>query len=479
MKAKLVGRKKERAILQDALSSNEAEMISVIGRRRVGKTFLVTSTYQKQIAFELTGIQSASRKMQLRNFRDVIAEYINTDLALEIPVDWLAAFQLLKKYLTPLLGKTKKVIFFDELPWLDTHKSGFLQAFGYFWNSWASRQNLVVVICGSAASWMIRKVVKDKGGLHNRITKRIILKPFSLAETEHYLKYRHINFDRYQLLHLYMAMGGIPHYLKEIKAGQSAAQNIDEICFSETGLLKDEFSNLYAALFNNSDKHIRLVRILAKKKQGMTRADIIKTSKLLSGAGLTKTLEELLQSGFINAYFPFGKKKKESIYRLTDEYSLFYLQFMETKRNESTGIWKHLSQTQAYKTWSGYAFESICLKHLVQIKKALNIGGVYSLASTFYKKGSKSQKGVQIDLVLDRNDHVVNLFEIKFYNETLSISKTYANALREKMSTFKKATKTRKQLFWTIITTFGIDPNQHSLGLIDSVLDMNVLFEKL
>jgi len=416
MPTNLIGRKAEQTILQEALLSNEAEMVSVIGRRRVGKTFLITSTYKAQTLFEITGIQNTTRQLQLRNFRDVLTEYAQSNLPIEIPKDWLAAFQLLKQYLKPLLDNQKKVLFFDELPWLDTHKSGFLQAFGYFWNSWASRQNLVVVICGSAASWMIQKVVRDKGGLHNRITKRIHLKPFTLGETETYLKSRHIHFDRYQLLHLYMAMGGIPHYLKEIKGGKSAAQNIDTICFSETGLLKDEFSNLFAALFKNSNKHIEVVRSLAKKQLGMTRNDIVKNTKFTSGSSLSKT-------------------------------------------------------------WSGYAFESICLKHLPQIKKALSIGGVYSLASTFYKQGTKTQKGVQIDLVLDRNDHVVNLFEIKFYKEAMHLSKSYAATLREKMAIFRGATKTRKQLFWMVISTFGLLHNEHSLGLIDTVLEMDDLFD--
>jgi len=477
MNINLIGRKAECTTLQEALLSNEAEMISVIGRRRVGKTFLVTSTYKKEIVFEITGIQNAARQLQLRNFRDVLTEYSQSNLSLEIPTDWLEAFQQLKQYLKPLLGSEKKVLFFDELPWLDTHKSGFLQAFGYFWNSWASRQNLVVVICGSAASWMIQKIVRDKGGLHNRITKRIHLKPFTLAETETYLKSRHIHFDRYQLLHLYMAMGGIPHYLKELKGGKSAAQNIDTICFSETGLLKNEFSNLFAALFKNADKHIAVIRSLAKKQLGLSRKEIIQNTKFTSGAGLSKILEELTQSGFISTYFPFGAKKNTNIYRLTDEYSLFYLQFMENKRNEMSGTWKHLSQTQAYKSWSGYAFESICLKHLPQIKKVLNIGGIYSLASTFYKKGTKSDKGVQIDLVLDRNDHVINLFEIKFYKEPMHLSKSYAMALREKMTIFRRATKTRKQLFWTLISTFGLKHNEHSLGLVNTVLEMDDLFE--
>lgn len=476
MQTTLIGRQKEQNILKETLESNEAEMLSIIGRRRVGKTFLVTHSYQKEIAFEITGIQNASRQLQLRNFRDVLTEYTKSNLPLEIPKDWLAAFQQLKMYLKPLVATQRVVVFFDELPWLDTHKSGFLQAFGYFWNSWASKQNLVVVICGSAASWIIQKVVKDTGGLHNRITKRIHLYPFTLAETEAYLQHRNIRFDRYQLLQLYMAIGGIPHYLKEIKKGLSAAQNIDDICFSETGLLKDEFSNLYAALFKNSEKHLQLVHALATKPYGMTRNALLKNTKIKSGAGLTRALEELSQSGFIHLSFPFGNKKNEVVYRLTDEYSLFYIRFIQNKFKKNTNIWKHLSQTQAYKSWSGYAFENLCLKHLPQIKEALRIGGIYAEASSFYKKGNTKEAGAQIDLVLDRNDHVINLFEFKFYNESVSIQKAYAAAMRTKMETFRKATGTKKQLFWTLLSTFGLSPNEHSIGLIDTDFDMNILF---
>lgn len=477
MKLKLIGRKEEQEILKEALQSEEAEMISVIGRRRVGKTFLITNSYQDKIIFELTGIQDAPLKMQLRNFRDVLIDYAAPKLPIEPPSDWLAAFQLLKKYLKPLLSTEKKVIFFDELPWIATHKSGFLQAFGYFWNSWASRQNIVIVICGSAASWMIQKVVHNKGGLHNRITKRIQLKPFTLSETAQFLKSRNINLDHYQIIQIYMAIGGIPHYLKEIKRGRSNAQNIDQICFSETGLLKDEFSKLYAALFKNADRHILIVRTLASKRQGMSRKELIKATKLSSGARLSKVLNELSQSGFIKTYYPFGKKKNSLIYRLTDEFSLFHLHFMEAKIDETQNMWKHLSQTQTYKIWSGYAFENICLRHIPQIKKALGITGVYSLASTFYKAGTSKNKGVQIDLVIDRNDHVINLFELKFYNDVYTLDQAYASNLRSKLSIFRASTKTKKQIFWTLITTFGLHSNQHSIGLIDTAFTMDILFE--
>lgn len=479
MKNLITGREKEKEKLQEALESYEAELVSVIGRRRVGKTFLIETVYQDNIVFQLTGIQKEPMSTQLRNFKDVLTEYSNSPLPIEQPKDWLAAFQMLKAYLKPLLEGEKKVVFFDELPWIATHKSGFLSAFGYFWNSWAKRQNLVIVICGSAASWMIQKVVNDTGGLHNRITKSLHLSPFTLEETKRYLESRNIFFDYYQLLQIYMTTGGIPHYLRVIRKAQSAAQIIDEMCFSSTGLLRTEFPNLYASLFKNHERHIAVIRALATKKKGMTRKEILEKTKTISGGGISKVLNELSHSGFIADYFPFGKKYNPKVYRLTDEYSLFYLQFLENQKHAGEGTWQTLSQTQAYKIWSGYAFENICLKHIPQIKKALSISRVYTLASTFHQAGKQGQKGAQIDLVLDRNDHVINLFEIKFYSDNFLFTKAYADAIRQKQSIFKNASKTRKQIFWVFLTTFGLQSNQHSLGLIGDVLTMDILFEPI
>ena len=346
----------------------------------------------------------------------------------------------------------------------------------FFWNSWASQKNIVVVICGSSASWMIQKVVEHKGGLHNRLTKRVHLFPFNLHETEAFLKNLNIHFNRYQIVELYMAMGGIPHYLNEVEAGLSAAQNIERICFSPTGLLNNEFSRLYSALFENADNHIAVIKALAQKWQGLTRTEIIALSKLTDGGGVTRCLDELISSGFVSTYFPFGKKKKEMLYRLTDEYSLFYLQFIENKAHKGNNIWLELSQTQDYKSWSGYAFESLCLKHIPQIKKALGISGVYAETSSFYQKGTAQESGVQIDLLIDRKDNVINLFELKFYSGMMTLSKSYAEDLREKITLFKEITQTRKQVFLNLLTTFGLKPNEHSIGLIDKAMTMDVLF---
>jgi hypothetical protein len=273
-----------------------------------------------------------------------------------------------------------------------------------------------------------------------------------------------------------MALGGVPHYLKEVEGGKSAAQNIDQILFTKTAILRNEFDRLYPALFENPESHVQVIRALAQKRQGMTRQEIIDVTKLAEGGGTSRILEELEVSGFISMYYPFGKKKKDTLYRLTDEFSLFYIQFMENKNHKGVGIWQELSQTQEYKSWSGYTFESICIKHSAQIKKALGISGVYTESSGFIAKNG-AKRGIQIDLVLDRKDHVINLFEIKFYNTTWTLEKAEAENLKYKKDQFKLLTKTPKHVFLTLISTFGLNPNIHSIGLIDNDLTMNCLFE--
>lgn len=477
--SKFIGREVEQKILEETLNALDADMVAVIGRRRVGKTALIKHVFEDKIDFEITGIQNAPLKEQLQHFTNRINKIFYNGKAKLKPQNWLAAFQLLIDALEAKNKQERMVVFFDELPWFDSHKSGFLRAFGFFWNSWAVEQNIVVLICGSAASWMIEKVVYDKGGLHNRITKRIDLQPFNLYETELYLKSRAIEFDRYQTLQLYMAMGGIPHYLKEVKAELSAAENIDLLCFSPNGILNDEFNLLYSALFDNADIHLAIIRVLAQTWKGLSRKDIVEQTLIADGGSVSKALEELTRSGFISAYYPFGKLKKEVIFRLTDEYSLFYLRFVEKKQGRGEQIWQIMSQTPAVRTWAGYAFESICFKHLPQIKKALGITGVYTEASSFIFRGNDVEKGVQIDMLLDRNDRIINILEIKFYNSIWNLDKEDATKLREKVNIFKSVTQTNKQVFLTLISTFGIKPNTHSIGLINRSFDVNILFEPI
>ncbi len=472
----MLGREHESALLMDALASGQSELIAIIGRRRVGKTFMVKTVLEKQLRFYQTGMKDGLKEEQLLHFSEKLTEYGKGNIPLKTPETWSEAFGQLKLHLLSYKGKTKQVVFFDEIPWLATHKSGFLEALDYFWNDWASAANIVVVICGSAASWMLEHIVNNKGGLHNRITKLIRLKPFTLSETKAYLVSRGIQLDHYQLSQIYMAMGGIPHYLKEIKPGESAIENINRICFEKDGLLRNEFPNLYAALFDHAHNHIEIVKALAQKWKGLTRKEIIDTTKFTNGGGLTKVLTELEESGFISTVLPFGKKKRETLYRLSDEYTLFYLAFIEKTNATKKETWLSISKSASYLAWAGYAFESLCLKHVEKIKNALGISGVYSNESGYILKGTKEQPGTQIDLLIDRDDRAINHCEMKFSSTEFLITKEYAQSLRTKKEIFRQATGTKKLLITTLITTYGLIPNEYSIGLVDKLVTADALF---
>ena len=473
----MIGRKEERQQLDNLLASNKAELLAVIGRRRVGKTYLIREHYKKQIVFEFTGTQHSKRRNQLKKFSQKLQEYTNSSLPIAVPEDWAAAFIQLKIYLkNRKITKDKPVIFFDEVPWIASKRSGFLNEFGYWWNDWASQQQIVVVICGSAASWMIDKVVNHKGGLHNRITEYIHLQPFTLAEVKQYLEAIPLHLDHYQILQLYMSIGGIPHYLQHIRKGESATQIINRLCFHKDGILRNEFKNLYAALYEGHERHISVVKALSTKWKGLTRKEIIALTKLSNGGGLTQILTELISSAFVIEIVPYGKKKKDTLYRLVDEYSLFYLNFIEGQRAGKKDIWLQNAQNHPYKIWRGYSFENICLKHVEAIKQALGIAGVQTEISSFRSVGTTDRVGVQIDLLIDRNDQCINLCEMKFYNDDFTLTKEEAEKLRRRRSRFQQITKTKKTLFNTLVTTYGVVSNASSSSQVDSVVTMETLF---
>ncbi len=478
----LIGRELEINSLQEALSSPRAELIALYGRRRVGKTFLVRSVYEQQIIFELTGLKDANLNDQLENFSDTLTGAFKLPIPLAQPSKWIQAFRQLIHLIEANQKEGKKVVFFDEFPWLDTPKSGFLQAFDHFWNSWASKQsNLIVVICGSAASWMIQHIVRNKGGLHNRLTRRIRLMPFNLYETAQLLKQQGMVLEHSQILELYMAMGGIPQYLIEVKPGESPAQTIDRLCFTNEGWLRHEFQDLYPALFDNAEKHLEVIRSLADKSSGMSRTEIIKACNMSTGGTLSKILDELSQSGFISEYIPYGKTQRDSIYKLTDEYSLFYLRFIENSKSMGSGTWLSKSAGPAFSTWSGYAFENICFKHVPQLKKVLGIAAVYTEHSIwrYQPKANEDSTGAQIDLLFDRNDRCINLIEIKFSQKKFTIDKKYAEELRNKRWVFMDKTNTKKSVFLTMLSTFGVTNNEHYLGTVQNQIQMSALFEPL
>jgi uncharacterized protein len=472
----IIGRQKQIAQLTSAIESDRPEMVAVIGRRRVGKTFLIQNVYEQRLAFELIGVQYNTQKEQLMLFMERMTKYFPLYFVKKRPTSWLEAFFMLSEAIDKAGFKEKKVIFFDELPWLGTKRSDFLKGLSWFWNSWATRQQIVVVICGSAASWMIGKVINDRGGLHNRVTKLVYLYPFTLAETEAFFKLRKVRLNRYQTVQVYMAMGGIPMYLDQIRNGLSAVQNIQNVCFEPDGYLRNEFDRLFLSLFDNYDTHVEVVRSLANKKIGMTRTQLIEATKLTNGGMLTEILKELSQSGFIGVYNTYGKKTRESIYRLTDAYSLFYLNFLEPLGDNAHVDFTRLSELPKWKAWSGYAFENICLYHIDQIRESLSIKGMYSIATSFFALPKDGYPGTQIDLIIDRNDNSMNICEIKFSEGDYNLTKKDADNIDVKKQVFRYHTDTKKHLFTTLITTFKVVENANKVNHIDQVVTMDGLF---
>jgi len=397
----------------------------------------------------------------------------------------VSAFNQLEKFLDSDLsktGKVKKVVFFDELPWINTSKSNFLSSLEHFWNSYGSQKNnLVLVVCGSAASWMLQNIVRAKGGLHNRLTRQIRLLPFSLTETKEFLKMRAIsNLSDYMIIQLYMAFGGVPYYLKQIESGQSAAQAIDAACFANKGQLRHEYEVLYSSLFDNSELHVKVVELLADHRSGLKRSEILDKSGIKSGGTATKVITELEESGFISSYIPFNRTSKDALYRLSDEFSLFHLTWIKPlgKKSAGEGYWLSRQNSQKYKIWTGFSFESLCLKHVSKIKEKLSIAGMESSDCPWRYTPTKDsdESGAQIDLLIDRKDGVINICEMKFYNAEFSIEAQYAIELRNKAAIFRKKVKTKKSIFFTFITTFGLNKNANSAELEAIDLKISDLF---
>jgi uncharacterized protein len=476
----LVGRTRERAIFAQVMASPEAELVVVYGRRRVGKTFLIRELLGPRVCFELVGVHGAPVREQLANAARALraARAPGGDT---VPADWREAFERI----AAAVGRRgraggKRVVFFDELPWLASPRSGFLRAFEHFWNAWAVKQrDLVVVVCGSAAAWMVDQLLDARGGLHNRVTRRIRLEPFSLAEAEAYFAARRVALSRYQILELYAALGGVPYYLKQVERGDSASVAIDRICFAHDGPLRDEFAKLYASLFEHAERHARLVRALGARPHGLTRNELAAAAGLRSGGTMTRALDELAESGFILRSPQLGQLTKDAVCRLIDEYSLFYLKWIERYRGLGRGVWTAKRGTPGWLAWSGYAFEGICLKHVALIKRALGIAAVETTQAAWYHRArTRGERGAQIDLVIDRRDATINLCEIKFSDGAFAVTRRYADELRHKREVFRRITGTRKAVLLTLVTTHGVVDNAHARELIDTTVTMDDLFAR-
>jgi AAA+ ATPase superfamily predicted ATPase len=467
----IIGREPEKKVLRQCLDSKKPEFLAVYGRRRVGKTFLIREYLKDNIVFSMTGAIKTPMKQQLRNFHEALEEYAGNQK--KSPTDWFDAFLLLKNYIKEIRNHKKKVVFFDELPWLATQKSGFVSALDHFWNSFAvAREDLLLVICGSATSWIIDNVINDRGGLHNRVTKQLWIEPFSLGDCERFYKAKGIELNRIQTAELYMIFGGIPYYMDYVEKGQSPEQIVDALFFKKGAPLANEFSNLYAALFKNSENHLRIISSLGRTGAGMTQKEISDDMKASSGGRFTKALDELEQCGFIRSYRDFTTKKKGRYYQLADFFTLFYLKHIKGKPSNPK-YWQSISRKGGWFAWNGLAFERICAAHAEQIKNKLGIAGVLTDISAWRSKQSKP--GAQIDLIISRDDGIINLCEMKFTEKPFAIDEKYDKELMLKRETFRDETKTNKALHMTMVTASGLTDGSY-MGLVQSQVFLDDLF---
>ena len=476
---KIIGREREIQLLDGIFCSGKAEFVAVYGRRRIGKTFLIDSYFGQKYDFFMAGMYEASKREQLSNFAHQLSLYSKTIHS--VPKNWMDAFFQLQSYLETLSGKEQIVIFIDELPWFDTPRSRFLKAFELFWNSWASKMdNLKLIVCGSSTSWMTNKLIGNRGGLHNRVTRQIRLQPFNLYEVELFLQSRGFKFSRKQVVETYMILGGTPYYLDMMQKSQSVAQNIDTLFFAQNAPLRNEFDFLFKSLFKNSELYKAVIETLASKAKGLTRQEIIEATKQIDNGYISEVLDNLIRCDFVRSYHAFGKKERDVLYQLIDLYSLFYLRFVKEYSGQDEQHWSHTLDTSAQ--WEGYAFEQVCLLHIPQIKKKLGISGILTNISSWFAKpytdsdGTKWQGG-QIDLLIDRRDGVIDLCEMKFSDKEYVITNNYDNDLRERMETFRHHTKTRKALHQIMVTTYGVAHNAY-WNNIQNEVTMDDLFAR-
>ena len=457
----LIGREKEKRILRNALDEEYSQFIAVYGRRRVGKTFLIRETFNNEFCFQYTSAASLSSRKQLVRFQLALKEQGLRDVA--SLTNWPMAFRELRRFIESK-PKGKKIVFIDELPWMDTPRSGFLSELEAFWNGWASaRKDVVFIVCGSATSWMVKKIIKNKGGLHNRLNHRIMLRPFTLHECEALTLSRGIKLTRKQILEGYMVFGGVPYYWSLLERGASLTQEIDRLVFSPDGYLHDEFEMLYASLFNKPEPYIKVIELLAKKKKGMTRLELIQSGKFEDNGSFSGILHDLEWCGFIRSYSMKGRKVKDDIFQLIDHFTLFYYEFVNGKRL-GKNYWKTTQGKPQYNTWCGLAFERVCLWHTEQIKTKLGISGIVSseYAWRCTPDTETGRKGVQIDLLIDRSDDVIDLCEMKYSKKEYAITKDYEQELIQKKTTFAEVTKTQSAVHLIMVTTNGLAHNAYT-----------------
>lgn len=485
---KIIGREREIGLLNSMLESERAEFYAVYGRRRIGKTHLVKAFFDKKKChfMHCTGIQKGGIKDQLGAFYDAISDCFFDGVTLQKEQTWNKAFEFLKGLIDNKVSSRQKiVIFLDELPWLVTPRSKCLQMLEYYWNRyWSFDPRIKLIICGSSASWILKKIINDRGGLHNRVTRQILLRPFNLVETQKYLASLGVKLNMWHTTQVYMATGGVPYYLMTLhQKGLSSSQIIEQLAFSNDAPLQNEFDKLIASLFDDAAAYSELLKILSKHRYGLSQAEILnKSTHFSKGGRVTEKLKALADAGFIIKLKSYQNSAKGVYYRVIDEYTLFYFYWIAPLANTvqsssfGEGYWQEIQKSAAWQSWSGYAFEAIVYKHLTQVRNALLIPPSAIADSWRYQSKLADESGAQIDILFDRPDDVITLGEIKMTAKPFVIDKQVAANLVQKKDVFTRRIKTQKQIYIAMISASGVAQNHYFDELISGVVTLKDFF---
>ena len=447
----IIGRREEIRELEKCEKSKKSELVCVYGRRRVGKTYLVEQSFANLFAFRATGVESGNTRTQLKSFYQRLVEAGDTER--RVPQDWFEAFSRLERILAAENIRRsihgKRIVFFDEFPWFATPRSDFLEAFGEFWNRCGTAQgDFLFIICGSATSWIIKNILEDTGSLYNRVTSQIFLRPFSLRETELYMESRVFGWSRRQIVECQMIFGGLPYFFDLLNPDESLTWNINALIFKPHALLRHESKKLLEATLKKSPAYNDILKCLSSHYYGMQKNACFASLDISQGT-FSRAVEDLIKCGYVHESVDRYSKGHPLRLQLIDPFLLFHYNFLEKGYSETTRFEDFKSDTGRYNNWRGHAFEILCMYHIDHIKNALGISGVRTNSYAWVSEKNEAQ----IDLVLDRDDGIVNICEEKYTDTAFAVSAEYEERLLKKMDIYRAETKTKKALKIVMICT--------------------------
>ncbi len=472
---KIIGRKAEKKELEQCEKSKKSELVCVYGRRRAGKTYLVEQTFGDYFAFRAIGLEKGSIKDQLKAFNQRLQEC--GDEVRKVPQNWFEAFSRLDKILSRddiiLSPHGKKIVFFDEFPWFATQRSDFLLAFEDFWNRRGTQSgDLVFIICGSATSWIIKNVLEDSGSMYKRVTAQIFIKPFSLAETKLYFDDNEFDWSKEQIMEFQMVFGGLPFFMSLMNENESFRQNIDRLLFRPNALLQDETDKLLESTLKKSPVYGQILGELSSHLYGMKKSECQEKLNIPVGT-FTRAVEDLIKCRYIVEYTRNYEKSNPLYIQLVDPYLLFHFHFL-SNRKRITSYEDLSSNIGLYSNWRGHAFEILCFHHLDQIKKSLGISGVKT--ECFSWTNSEDKEKIQIDMVIERDDKITNICEMKCTDQPFVMSKEDDLSLLRKRDIFKEKTRTKNSIRIVLVSAAGLSGVAHTEHISD-VITLGDLFE--